>query len=348
MSTYLLLFQLSFGLLIFYLEYLKRKKITSFFKLLDYPDNIRKFHKKPTPLIGGIFLYTTFLIIFFLELYFTKIIDPFFTLMIFSSFCFFIGVLDDKFNIKAHYKLLFISTFLVIFLLFNNEYLLDKLFFFQLNKIYALTKIQSIFLTTLCILLLMNAFNMTDGINGLSTGISFIWIFIFSNIFQLPSVYFLVMFFLLVNFIFIYNGKYFLGDSGSLLLSSFIGLTSIYYYNKNIFLTHPVFVEEIILIFLIPGLDMFRLFLKRILNKKNPLMGDTNHLHHILCKNFKLNASLIIYYSIIIFPFMLLKVFNIEFIYLLLTQIIMMTLLILYPKKIKSYHRKKNKFNFSN
>ena len=343
-----MLFQLSFGLLIFYLEYLKRKKITSFFKLLDYPDNIRKFHKKPTPLLGGIFLYTTFLIIFFFELYFTKILDPFFTLIIFSSFFFFIGILDDKFNIKAHYKLLFISIFLVTFLLFNDEYLLNKLFFSYSNKIYELTKIQSIFLTTLCILLLINAFNMTDGINGLSTGISFIWLFIFSIIFQLPSVYFLFMFFLLVNFFFIYNEKYFLGDSGSLLLSSFIGLTTIYYYNKNIYTYPLVSVEEIILIFLIPGLDMFRLFLKRILDKKNPLKGDRNHLHHLLYKNFRLNFSLIIYYSTIVFPFVLLKVFNIEFIYLLLIQIITMTLLILYSKKIKSYHRKKNKFNFSN
>ena len=42
---------------------------------------------------------------------------------------------------------------------------------------------------------------------------------------------------------------------------------------------------------MIPGLDMFRLFLERIFNKKNPFSPDNKHLHHYLIKNFDLKKT---------------------------------------------------------
>ena len=41
---------------------------------------------------------------------------------------------------------------------------------------------------------------------------------------------------------------------------------------------------------LVPGFDMFRLFILRILNKKNPFSPDENHVHHILFRIFKNNG----------------------------------------------------------
>ena len=37
----------------------------------------------------------------------------------------------------------------------------------------------------------------------------------------------------------------------------------------------------------IPGLDMFRLFLFRIMKGQNPFKADNNHIHHILLEIFK-------------------------------------------------------------
>tara|TARA_A100001035_G_C27573286_1_gene404128 strand:- start:372 stop:638 length:267 start_codon:yes stop_codon:yes gene_type:complete len=37
---------------------------------------------------------------------------------------------------------------------------------------------------------------------------------------------------------------------------------------------------------MLPGLDMFRLFLYRIYNGKHPFKADLNHFHHILKKKF--------------------------------------------------------------
>ena len=37
---------------------------------------------------------------------------------------------------------------------------------------------------------------------------------------------------------------------------------------------------------MVPGIDMLRLFMTRIYNKKNPFKGDLNHLHHLLKNKF--------------------------------------------------------------
>ena len=67
-------------------------------------------------------------------------------------------------------------------------------------------------------------------------------------------------------------------------------------------------VEEIFLVLMIPGIDMLRLFVIRIINKKNPFKADQNHLHHYLIKNFELNKSLIIYCLLLILPIISYKV----------------------------------------
>ena len=46
-----------FSLLIIYLINKYKKKISKKTKLLDRPDRIRKLHKKPTPLLGGIMAF---------------------------------------------------------------------------------------------------------------------------------------------------------------------------------------------------------------------------------------------------------------------------------------------------
>ena len=59
---------------------------------------------------------------------------------------------------------------------------------------------------------------------------------------------------------------------------------------------------------MVPGIDMFRLFLQRIKNKRDPFSADQNHLHHYLIKNFSLNITLFIYFLLISVPLFLLKI----------------------------------------
>ena len=56
-----------------------REKIASNLKIYDFP-NSRKIHKKPTPLIGGVCLFTTIIIASFLSLIYQEIdLQNFFT-----------------------------------------------------------------------------------------------------------------------------------------------------------------------------------------------------------------------------------------------------------------------------
>ena len=78
-----------------------------------------------------------------------------------------------------------------------------------------------------------------------------------------------------------FQSKSFLGDNGCYILSFIIGIFII-----DIYKFEKIYSDQIFLLMMIPGIDMLRLFIIRILNKKNPFSGDKNHLHHILLRRF--------------------------------------------------------------
>ena len=95
-----------------------------------------------------------------------------------------------------------------------------------------------------------------------------------------------------------YKNKTFLGDSGSLLISFIIGYIFIKLYNYQ----RINFADEIVIYMLVPGIDLIRLFFKRILIKKNPLTPDRFHLHHLLLLKYSYFKSLLILYGLLTFP----------------------------------------------
>tara|TARA_B100000242_G_C42974462_1_gene452253 strand:- start:499 stop:1062 length:564 start_codon:yes stop_codon:yes gene_type:complete len=146
----------------------------------------------------------------------------------------------------------------------------------------------------LSVLLLANAINMFDGIN---LQLILFCLFIFF-IFIIKG--FLPLFFILFSISFIFLGllnfqnKVFIGDSGCYLISAILGSTFIYQYQNY---ENFLFGDEIFLILLIPALDMLRLFISRIMNKKNPFKGDLNHLHHKV-ENYVKNKNLTVLITI--------------------------------------------------
>ena len=70
--------------------------------------------------------------------------------------------------------------------------------------------------------------------------------------------------------------------------------------------------EEILCLMLIPGLDMIRVSIKRILIGQNPLKGDENHLHHRIKKKLNSNFALIINFLITILPIIIYKIYNLN------------------------------------
>lgn len=331
-----LLFINLISLLLFFILYKNINLITEKLNLIDYPDKKRKLHKKKTPLIGGLIIFLCFVYLIVIDQLFSINSNFIFKIIFILSLIFIIGLLDDIHNFSPTNKTISLSLLILLFLYFDKQFLLKELYFDDFKKIYLLNDLFSYFITTFCLLLLINAFNMTDGVNGLAHSILFLWLIILIILFNLNITFYFFALIIFLSFILNYQGKYFLGNSGSLFLSSFIGLLTIYLYNSNLNFRNLINVEKIILIFLIPGLDMLRLFILRISNNKSPFSGDVNHFHHYLVKNFYLHKAIILYLFLILWPFIFIKFYKVKYFFIFLIQAIIFFFLVSYFKNKKN------------
>jgi len=276
---YLLLSIASINLIIFK----NLKKISKFINLYDKPNKKRKIHFVPTPSIGGIILVINLVLVGLINFFF-KILDFNYSIFFFYALViFFIALIDDIFDILPFKKFFLTSLVIFFFLLFNNEKLISRVIF-DFYYLSIENYFISFFITWLCVMLLLNAINLYDGINGqLATYAIFVFaIFLYKNIFFDLS--FFILFFLLF---FLYNnlrGRIFLGDNGSFLIGFVIAFIVISNNSTANYLTG----EKIFLLMFLPGIDMFRLFVERLINKKNPFIADSSHVHHLFIKKFSI------------------------------------------------------------
>jgi UDP-GlcNAc:undecaprenyl-phosphate GlcNAc-1-phosphate transferase len=327
-------------LLIFnFILILNFKNISKIIKIYDYPDQIRKFHKKPIPILGGIFLYITFLIIFIIKYFFNEqYLDligfsekDFLIFFLCSTIIFFVYLFDDLKSLSPNIKLFLLILIIFIYLLFESNAVITELrFTFSEEKIFL--KYYSIPFTLLCFLLFINAFNMFDGINlqcGTYSLLIFILLYLLTK--NLAILYFVVpvLFFLTLN----YKNNCFLGNNGSSLLSFIAAVLIIKIYNYN----KIIFADDIFLIMCIPGFDLLRLALIRLINKKHPFYPDRNHLHHLLMSKYGVNLTVWIIQFIIIVPNVLNYFTNISAISLIILSLFFYSFLILYKNKLNKF-----------
>lgn len=259
--------------------------------ILDIPDKNRKLHSKPIFLGGGILFYFNYILAVILNSYFEFSNNDLFLINDYRSFItwivvpsalFAVGLIDDKFDLGPFTKLVLL-TIIYLFGIFADETLLiTEINLMSTDYIYYLGSF-SIFFTLFSFLIFTNAFNMLDGID-LNVGIYTLFVIAFFLLrvnfnFILILILLSVMFFLFLNF----KKKVFLGDSGANLLSGLIAILFIKNFNVNYLFKS----DEILMIMLLPGLEIIRLFYLRILNKKNPFKADRNHLHYLILDKFK-------------------------------------------------------------
>jgi UDP-GlcNAc:undecaprenyl-phosphate/decaprenyl-phosphate GlcNAc-1-phosphate transferase len=249
--------------------------------LYDYPNNSRKIHAKPTPSIGGVFLLSNLFLLLIIDFYYEIFSFNFLFLFLFSGVIFFIAFIDDKFDMQPSKKFFLIGLVIFLFLFFNQDILISRVvfdfYYFHFENIFL-----KYFVSWLCIMLFLNAVNLYDGANGqLPVYIIFILtFFIYENIFFLLSILILinVIFFSYYNF----KGRIFFGDNGSFL----IGFLISYMIIANNLTPNYISGEKIFLLMFLPGMDMLRLFIERLINKKNPFTADNFHIHHLMIRKF--------------------------------------------------------------
>jgi len=116
-----------------------------------------RWHKKPTAMMGGVAIFLTTVIIYFLFVPYTR---ESLVILGASSFLFLVGLLDDILNIKPYQKLvgqLIGATILISF---------------RLVLPWTGYEILDIWLTVLWVIGITNAINLLDNMDGLAAGIS--------------------------------------------------------------------------------------------------------------------------------------------------------------------------------
>ena len=277
----LLAFILSFLIMPFVIKVAQNKN------LYDLPDE-RKTHKVPIPSLGGIGIFIGLILSLLLVNNFISTI-PEFQYYIAAFFILFVfGVLDDIFILPASKKLvgqLIVASVLTIkggLLITNLHGFLD---------IWQLNTLVSYIITFFAILLIVNSFNLIDGVDGLAGSLGFVTsivfaIFLFLNN-DIPDTLLAftlagsLLAFLIFNF---HPAKIFMGDSGSMLIGLVLSVLFIKFMGNPVFNNpqKPSILSLGLGLLLLPLMDVLRVFCIRLSKGQSPFAPDRNHLHHLL------------------------------------------------------------------
>lgn len=304
-------------------------KISNYYGLIDYPDNKRKNQRKAVSLIGGAFLYISLFIIFFLNNIILEENENLITIsqFFFISMIFFLGIVDDKYDLNPNFKIIVFLILILNYLYFNQNSLIDLLYIREIGFNINVASFSYIF-TSICFLIYINACNMFDGIDGQS-GIYFLFLLFYLSALNNAN-YFIFLFSLSIVF-FLYQNlieKWYMGNSGVFFLSFLTSILIIKNYNLG-----NLVVEQIFLLMMLPGIDLSRLFFERIRNKKNPFKADTRHIHHLLLKKYSKKKTLLINSNLIIVPNLLAIYFNTYFIFIFMTLLLYIYIVFYFVKK---------------
>lgn len=256
--------------------------------LYDDLGHFRKEHDHGIPRLGGVAIFVGFIITLLLFCVTARQL-PLNYLLAASVILFATGLKDDLAGVNPSTKFLMQFVASAILVVPGNIRLTSM---YGVLGIHAIPYMASAWFSILTIMLLVNAFNLIDGIDGLATttGIivnsAFATLFIYIHQYDLAGVC-LAMCGSLMGFL-RYNltpAKIFMGDTGSLL----IGLISIVMAIKLIEVSNTP-IENAPRIYSVPALtmailigpifDTFRVFSLRIINRVSPFRADRNHVHH--------------------------------------------------------------------
>ena len=256
-----------------------------FIKYRKFDDfNHRTSHNTLATKTGGIGIFIClFVFSFFCYLKGIEIFD--FSLLIPISIMFVVGVYDDLYN--ADFKLKFILQIIVAKIIIDNGFFINS--FHGVFGIYELPRIFSQIFTVFVFLIIVNAMNFIDGIDGLAITEVIKTILIIELISVEKTPLYILGLMVILSLIPLYyfnykkNKKIFLGDGGSLLLGTLVSIYIFYvlgenYNIKTSFIINKALLSIIIIIY--PLIDLLRVFIIRVYNKKSPFIADKNHIHH--------------------------------------------------------------------
>lgn len=271
--------------------------------LTDAPDESRKHQKGSIPTIGGIIIFAASLfayalwfpwdnLSFFGSPYsFASSVKEFKYLISAAVLIFFIGVKDDIIGVAPVKKL--IGHGIVGFILV----IMADIRITGMHGVFGVEEIPyyaSVLLSVFTYIVVVNAFNLIDGSDGLAAGIGLITSLFFGFWFYITGQYDLALLsfvlagaltaFLIFNFS---PAKIYMGDSGSLFIGAFTFSLAIKCIETDFDalpllrggVSPAVFAMSVLAY---PLIDTLRVFSLRVFRGESPFHPDRRHIHHRL------------------------------------------------------------------
>ncbi|MBR2525816.1 undecaprenyl/decaprenyl-phosphate alpha-N-acetylglucosaminyl 1-phosphate transferase [bacterium] len=254
--------------------------------LVDIP-NERKIHKKPVSRLGGVAIWSSTMLTFFLLVLLSYY--PYGSLLsgilLGGSLMFLLGLIDDVYNLNAKFKL-FIQVAIVTIV-----YLLGVKIDTIINPFGGVFHLGwlSYPITLLWIVGICNAVNFIDGVDGLAGSVitvnSITLAIVAVSMTPSNSISALIAFILAGSMLafLAYNfnpAKIFMGDSGALFAGFLLASLSVTGVMKTA--TLAIFLPFVVLA--VPIIDITFSSLRRILKGTSPFVADAEHIHHKLLK----------------------------------------------------------------
>ena len=256
--------------------------------------NHRSSHNTLATRTGGIGVFLT---LFGIALYQYTLGDEIFdfSLLIPLSIMFVVGVYDDLYN--ADFKLKFLLQIIVAKLMIDLGFVISN--YHGLFGLYEVPWLLAQLSTVFVFLVVVNAINFIDGIDGLAITEVIKTIIVIELFSRTPTPLValggltIACLLPLYYFNFKKKQKVFLGDAGSLFLGSLVMVYLLYVLGPNYQLKDGYQLNKAlfsVLVVLYPLVDLLRIFFTRIKNGKSPFSPDKNHLHHLINKVLKVHV----------------------------------------------------------
>lgn len=276
-------------------------KVAKMKRLVDEPSEDRKHHRASVPTIGGIIIFAACVFSYALWFpwdnmgyfgsphQFSESVKEFKFLIAAAILIFFIGVKDDIIGVAPVKKL--VGHIVVGFILV----MMADIRITGLHGVFGIEEIPyyaSVVLSVFTYVVIVNAFNLIDGSDGLAAGIGFVsscffgcWFYLTYQ-FDLSLLAFVLAGSLLAFLIFNFSpARIFMGDSGSLFIGAFTFVMALKCIETNAILlpasiggmSAPVYTMAVLAY---PLIDTLRVFTIRLSKGFSPFIADRNHIHH--------------------------------------------------------------------
>lgn len=230
-------------------------------------------NKFEPPFSGGIFIIL--LIVIYLN---ASLILKFLLLTIFI-----IGFFSDLNLFKSINLRFYLQLISVVLILYFSDLYIQSIRIEFIDNLLN-NYLFKVFLTTFCVLILINGSNFLDGVNTLVIGY-YALVLYFISLIDITNISFisddfinLLIFSLLILLVLNCFNLLLLGDNGSYLLSVFVGIYLIDLANNNVLIS-PYFVMNLLWY---PAYETLFSIIRKVSTKKSALSPDNLHLHQLV------------------------------------------------------------------